>query len=124
MNTQTKDKYDEAIEYLRNLRNPDDFSFAIFEAWNNPQKEKGGCLFSFVSPSGDLEKCPIDANNRFCGCLTQIRGSMQKFAYTKELTKAIRNDSRIPQCIEEVTLEHLEVFAEWQRKIDKELGRE
>lgn len=57
-----------------------------------------------------------------CGCLTLVRcGSMD--AQTPELTDAIRADERLPLQVDDITREHLPVFAEWQRRIDKELGR-
>jgi len=43
-----RDKYDDAIEYL--TTNPD----KIFETWAEPQRRKGGCLFSAVTPSGRI----------------------------------------------------------------------
>ena len=102
------DKYDKAIEYLT------DHPSEIERAWNNPRNHEMGCLFTYAQH-------PVF--DRFmCGCLTQIReGGMG--AQTKELTKAIRADRGIPFRAEDITVETLPVFAEWQRRLDKELGR-
>jgi hypothetical protein len=39
------------------------------------------------------------------------------------LTKAIRADARIPEGPQWITVNDLPVFAEWQRRLDKELKR-
>ena len=40
---------------------------------------------------------------------------------TPELTKAIRKDPRIPKLPKNITVADLPVFAEWQRRLDKEI---
>lgn len=104
------DKYDKAIEYL--TQNPDkiyiNWMASLGEAW---------CLFQ--STGNDLNEY---------GCLTQIRSvGVLYIAPTPELTKAIRADERIPFSPsvgnQTITLAHLPIFAEWQRRLDKELGR-
>lgn len=57
------------------------------------------------------------------GCLTMIRNGDWR-AETEELTEAIRADERLPKTQQDITKEHLPVFAEWQRRLDKELSRE
>ena len=59
------------------------------------------------------------------GCLTMIRGDKgtEFTAPTEELTAAIRKDKRIPTDIKYVKVRHLPIFAEWQRRLDKELPR-
>lgn len=99
------DKYDEAVAYL--TARPDE----IYDSWLCAES-----LFQFVEP--------IDGNDeKVCGCLTEIRGSYDICAWTDELTAAIRADERLPRNAEDITPAHLPVFAEWQRRIDKELGR-
>lgn len=105
-----KDKYDEAVEYL--TENPK----AIWHSWGTPTSHPSGCLFQYVTPTGD-------DGETYCGCLTLIRGSSNFKACTPELTEAIRADKRIPEKGDEITVEHLPIFAEWQRRIDKELNR-
>jgi len=123
-----KDKYDEAIEYL--TRNPDQ----ICRAWDATWSHVAGCLFRPASASttdpGRGIPWPLDRTGSFqCGCLTTIRlGEPGKYGHavlaeTEDLTKEIRADERIPKTIKEVTVEHLPVFAEWQRRLDKELNR-
>ena len=99
------DKYDKAIAYLK--ENPD----AIQDAWVTPDLHQAGCLFAFAGP---IEKDGI-------GCLTQIRGYHAYHAETEALTLEIKNDTRIPEGIQDVTVDNLEIFAEWQRRLDKEL---
>jgi hypothetical protein len=121
------DKYDIAIAYL--TENPDQIS----EAWVRPDGV-GGCLFQWATPTGGME---FTANGQQCGCLPQIRSDVMRsitdkhtfVAATADLTKRIRADHRIPTSdpdgdgVPEITIEHLPMFAEWQRTIDKELDR-
>lgn len=102
MENKIEDQYDQHIAYLN--KNPED----IYQEWSS-----GRGLFKMVG----------EGTAR--GCLTMIRcGIFPHFAYIKnkrniEITNQIKNDSRIPSRIEDVKLEHLPVFAEWQRKIDE-----
>lgn len=104
----SKDKYDEAIEYLN--EHPDEIKFAWDLEWNG-KIHPAACLFMYAGPD-----CS-------CGCLTQIRGSTCGYrAVTPELTNRIRNDERLPDKLSLVTLEHLPLFAEYQREVDKITG--
>lgn len=101
-----QDKYDEAIAYLE--KNPG----KIQSAWNFPHK-RGGCLFSYVGR--------VDAASR--GCLTQIKvgravAITPKGKEDKKLTAEIRADERLPSLPEDISVEDLPVFAEWQRRLD------
>ena len=114
------DIYDEAVAFL--TENPD----RIYDAWNDPCISEGGILFSHVRKPGESTE-----GVGVCGCLTQIargvsddRWSITYVAQTKELTDAIRADIRIPVSPSYIMVDNLQVFAEWQRRIDKELGRE
>lgn len=113
-----RDKYDEAIAYL--TEHPGE----IISAWREPDKVKGGCLFQYADKSGRGEPGA-------CGCLTMIRDKPDIYgvtlddeeAWCEELTCEIANDERIPYGGEHITVADLLVFAEWQRRLDKELGR-
>lgn len=105
------DKYDDAVAYLTK------YPIGILIAWH--QDGPGSELFSFVTRSGLNGE---SANGDTCGCLTQVRNRTY-VAYTDALTAAIRADDRIPKESHEITIEILPVFAEWQRRIDRELGR-
>lgn len=100
-----RDKYDDAIAYL--TEHPEQ----IHQVWNNPEKYPAGCLFEYAG----------DPHARDIGCLTLIRGPNSWIAETPELTAAIREDERIPVCEKSVTTADLLVFAEWQRRLDREL---
>jgi hypothetical protein len=102
------DKYDEAIAFL--TANPG----RIYDAWASPAYMRGGCLFAWVGVHG--------YNGTNAGCLTQVH-SGYRVGCTEELTKAIREDMRIPMGVRDVTADSLPVFAEWQRRLDKELNR-
>lgn len=104
MKTQ-KDKYDLAVEYL--TEHPEE----IYHAWRQPNIRVGGCLFKY---------CQKEAVG--CGCLTQVKYGIYP-AETEALTKAIRKDRRIPVNPYLITVKKLSLFAQWQRRIDKELGR-
>ena len=118
------DKYDDAVAYL--TEHPD----KIEDAWNDggyfendtadEEPHSGAALFRFASKSGTGGIC----RSGLCyGCLTMIRDSPGIVAETEELTNAIRQDERIPTSWHDITVEHLPTFAEWQRRLDKELGR-
>lgn len=107
------DKYDKAIEHLN--AHPDE----ILSAWGAAYPDHPtGCLFQYASPSEEAE---FQAN-RMCGCLTQVRGDDMN-AWTPKLTAEIRADKRIPLDVDDVTVADLPVFAEWQRRLDRELQR-
>ena len=117
-NKDNLDKYD--IEINRLLEFDDNcFSHAINMAWSCPNEIGNGCLFQYVTKNGHSSSRNYD-NTRSCGCLTQIKTG-QLVAYTEELTLAIQADNRIPRNSNTITKESLPVFAEWQRKADKEI---
>ena len=96
------DKFDEAVAYLT------EHPYEIQLAWDRPSNHTGGCLFRFCSPNQQDR----------CGCLTQVR-RLDWGAFTFELTTAIRQDERIPSDVNDIKVEHLPVFAEWQRRLDQ-----
>lgn len=105
-----RDKYDEAIEYL--TAHPEH----IQQAWMNPcDRERGGCLFQFVAENGEY-------GTGWCGCLLTVAALAQP-ACSEFLTEAIRADERIPIRQDRITVEHLPIFADWQRRIDAILDR-
>lgn len=107
------DKYDEAIAYLLAQ---EDFHDAVKTSWSNPLFIKAGCLFQYVTPSGELER---DCDGLICsGCLTIVRAGIRR-ACTPELTDRIRADNRLPDSPDKITKESLPVFAEWQRELDR-----
>jgi hypothetical protein len=108
-----KDKYDEAIEYLQLM--PKEMIYA----WNGPRGHSAGILFSFCS--SDRRSKYKNAN--VIGCLTLIRQKDYYIAETPALTAAIQADERMPDHEDKITIDSLPVFAEWQRRIDKELNR-
>lgn len=91
------DKYDQQIEILTSK------PFLIPMEW---AKAEG--IFKRVGP---------------LACLTFIRKESEYSVYINgepdmELTKEIRDDERIPKQGVDIKVEHLPVFAEWQRRID------
>jgi len=128
----TPDKYDEAIAYL--TRHPDE----IHDAWGNPgaYEGRGGELFGFVGPDWSSSSNAYNVRGEvsgYCGCLQQIREAYEneEVDYMSELKDTsttlsfwprqwarIAMDKRIPHESDEIGVEDLPVFAEWQRKID------
>jgi len=100
------DRYDQAISYFS--QHPHE----IMAAWKSPHKHVAGCLFQKATKSG-FGHCR--------GCLTEVRRWVGMPAETPELTKAIRADHRIPTNPDDISVDKLDVFAEWQRRIDREL---
>lgn len=107
------DKYDKAIKYFN------DHPSQIRGAWASPGTCEGGALFMYASVSG--------TRKLGCGCLTQIRGNVNlsaigpKNMLMRDITDEIRNDDRIPVRSDDVSVDNLYVFAEWQRRLDKEI---
>lgn len=112
------DKYDAAIEFLS--KHPD----LIMASWYDiPLSDRKDIINAHSIAHCLFQRCgPAD-----CGCLTTIRGlyyaGNYPFAATDELTEAIQNDERIPHDERYIEVSHLPIFAEWQRRLDKELGR-
>lgn len=102
-NAETRDKYDVEVDRLLSCNG--DFEKVVHKSWSLCQG-----LFQFAGET---------TNNRYAGCLTMVRGNFT--AETPELTAEIRADERIPKNVREITRESLPVFAEWQRRLDREL---
>lgn len=113
------DQYDSEIERLRVANDP----FETFRSWNDYTP-----LFKRVGEPNNYGTA-----GRGCGCLTQVRH--KNYAYGSQFFEdEIKNDARIPvepldpdlecnseeevQARHEAILANLEVFAEWQRRID------
>jgi hypothetical protein len=121
-----KDKYDKAIDYLM------EYPKQAAEAWMKPDVHPAGCLFQFVTNTGYQG---FRADGQDCGCLTQVKAAYfnrlntppgyddwQLYAWTDELTEAIANDENLPKFQKIVyTREELEHFANWQRRLDREI---
>lgn len=105
------DAYDKMVEWLR--ERPEKIS----NQWLNPFTSEAGALFSFCTTTRN----DVIGNGVCCGCLTQVRNGQH--AETQRLTEAIRSDDRLPMHGTKITVDHLPVFAEWQRLIDAELSR-
>ena len=105
-----RDKYDEEIEYLS--ERPD----MIETHWCNPYCRTANGLFGY-----------LDGRGGTCGCLTLVRQEPDLYAgghrHLAPLIREIAADTRIPTTPDRITVEDLPVFAEWQRRLDKELGR-
>ena len=112
------DKYDEAIAYL--TEHPEEIRSAWYSVHDGstPHMRLAHCLFQHCTPSGNLQSigdCPV-------GCLTIVRSGSAP-AWTNQLTESIMLDDRLPDNEIDICVEHLPVFAEWQRRLDKELNR-
>ncbi len=122
-----KDKYDEAIDWLVEHAGdePSQYGTAqvsvVHGVWCTPSSYKNHhlndahCLFQFTGPNGS------------CGCLTQIRNERMR-GPTPELTEEIRADDRIPVSVnaladlrDDELRAALQPFAEWQRRLDREI---
>lgn len=111
------DAYQQAVEYL--TANPTQ----IHRAWdmgNCPLNPPPGSVLFKAAGQGTW--LGINAGDLYCGCLTQVRAGKHR-AFTHKLTRAILADERIPLHGREITVDHLPIFAGWQRRIDQVLGR-
>jgi len=119
-----KDKYSQACDYFDAIEDKEEFQKEVRKNWYSPQKEGPGCLFQFVTPNGDASGESTNPEGYTTGCIMMLHMTPYYHAWTPELTEAIRNDKRIPIGVDKVTKRMLRrVFAPWQRKIDKILGR-
>lgn len=111
------DRYEQDVEYLTAKPHQ------IGVAWGNPKPgEMGGSLFRFAVDDGRPGARYI--GGRRAGCLTMLRCiNVSYAAETPELEAAIRADKRLPRRTGEIRPHHLPIFAAWQRRIDRELGR-
>lgn len=113
------DIYDKAIDHLK--QNPSQ----IPEVWDDPKSHFSGVLFQAVTPDGLGQ---TNEYGEYCGDICEIHSNMA-VAWTDELTEQILEDYRIPEIfashnnIPRITVDSLQLFAEWQRKIDKALSR-
>jgi hypothetical protein len=108
------DAYDKAVAYLR--ERPREIRANWLDAQRPTPDRPARILFGFVTKHRGIQSC--------CGCLTQIRNTPWRVAETDSLTEAIKDDGRLPTTPEKITVDLLDVFAEWQRRIDTELGRD
>jgi hypothetical protein len=104
------DAYQQAVEYL--TANPTEIHCAWYMG-NNTLAPPGSVLFKATGHGIYLDRC---------GCLTQVKAG-QFPAYTPRLTRAILADDRIPLHGRAITVDHLPIFAGWQRRLDQVLGR-
>lgn len=112
------DKYDEQIQKLTSLDEKERRQ-NIRDDWLN-----GTGIFQFCTPEG--KNTPY--NNGYlseAGCLTMVH-SWGYFVYDSEgvnskLTEQIKLDPRFCDIGNVKTKDQLEVFAEWQRRLDKEI---
>ena len=129
----TKDKYDRAIaritercesqrsiwEARADIKLTDDqgrrlVADILHSIWN-----EGGSLRATDSILFDMASRTRDYP---CGCLTQVSDRASGYiAATAALTDAIRADEAVPSKPTELTLADLPVFADWQRRLDREI---
>jgi hypothetical protein len=118
------DKYDDAIAYL--TEHPDE----VENAWKRPYTygpigrtaHVAGCLFQGVCRTAAEY---YDVRNPM-GCLTQLKmyPDNYKYACSPETREEIIKDPEIPARSGCFSLDDLQRFAYWQRRLDQELNRE
>ena len=112
--------YQAAVAFLE--KNPE----KIFDAWTDPFIKQGGSLFVFVSPSGIDEELP-GVGIGSTACLTQLKGTHNDInklpglpnRVGARLLKKLRADDRIPSDQDNITVESLPAFDEWQKRFDE-----
>lgn len=139
------DAYEKAIEffsYILENEGQERFEGAIRHAWDEPDEHFGGCLFDFTGfqnrdngPNDDgvflnatlfIDKKVNDSIvTTECGCLTQVKwNNPNPFGGSKGLLAEIKADPLIPNDHRKIkTIEQLERFAMYQRRLDMELRR-
>lgn len=111
------DKYDAEIADLLALEHKE-FLRIVHLRW-----KAGVGLFRMATANGMLTAADG------CGCLTLIRADHDLSAMDMDgnplhaITAEIRADERIPKSPFKITKESLPAFAEWQRRLDKEIRK-
>ncbi len=107
------DRYERAKQFILNAEDPKQ---AAQKAWAQPsaRRDAGGVLFLFCTPSGFA-----GGEQTNYGCLSMVR-EQTAVAFNEDLTADIQADERLPCIMQHIepTEEGLELFAEWQRKMD------
>ncbi len=115
----SEDRYDRAVDYLT------EHPSLIEVAWDHGhvQDVEKLCLSEDAKEAHRQAGCLFGlCCSRFrAGCLTQVCHNGLD-AGTPELTAEIRADERIPFNGKDIEVDDLPMFAEWQRRIDKELA--
>ncbi len=115
------DRFDKAVKHL--TKRPE----LIAETWNRAYAtELGQRAFTTAERAAHAASACLFLNcgNKgfpATGCLTQVCHNHQK-AGTPELTKAIRADKKIPRNGDAIKVGDLQLFADWQRRIKRELA--
>lgn len=112
----TMDRYDDQIAgilHVRDTEGDDAGRLLILEQWSEAEG-----LFACAGVTGSTSDTTVSGD--WCGCLTQIR-SGRYVAATDVLTVGIVSDERIPDSEADIDFDDLPVFAEWQRRIDREI---
>lgn len=102
------------------MREPFDYDAQIARLTQNPEEISNDWtaqvgLFRIIDSKG--------IPNLNSGCLTMIRGlngweAFIKGEYNPEITKEIRNDTRLPGEMGDIGVHHLPIFKEWNLRID------
>jgi hypothetical protein len=110
--------YQQSVEWLtENLTR-------IREAWEEPDKARGGCLFAYAS-RGRHSHWKDSEGQTVYGCLTEIRSDSNIYVCEiPELTVMIAADDRLPTSYEALCLCHLPTCAQWQQFLDFRLSRD
>ena len=112
-----RDVYDLEVDRLTKVYEEEGlqaFRSAVCTSWGDAEP-----LFSFCTPTGNSTAPGTEC----CfGCLTTVHNGAH-FAWTPAITQSIRDDERLPNYDDQIEPHHLPIFAEWQRRLDKELGR-
>lgn len=123
MSEQQRDEYDEAIDAFMELWNDTEGVERlnlIRAAWSEPGASKMGVLFDHTGWDGQHTR-----EDALCGCLTQIKrhdGRPGKGLDDGFLVDLMADDD-IPSSPLDISPENVQAFAQWQRRVDKELGR-
>lgn len=117
-----KDKYDREIQRLNDqIKKPDPGKdpkrwaiHVVGLSWCKAEP-----LFAVATKSGYRDT----GDDHECGCLTEIRQSSYGVQGRPDLAARIKADLRLPKSVDRIRPKHLPIFAEWQRILDRELGR-
>lgn len=87
----------------------------IYEAWNNPLEMRGGSLFLYATRTG--------YQYAYCGCLSQVHSNHTGCQQVQDdltgcIKDEIRAESRIPLDMVDCGPDDLDVFVEWQERLD------
>ncbi len=106
-----EDTHERMLQYVEELKSrPREYLHDVWTQGVDPDVDDPTALFARIAPD--------------CGCLTQVRDEAEQAGPLHDipLIDELIDDDRIPDRGTEIRHHHLPAFAEWQARLEAELG--